>query len=428
MSWRTRWRISEYLRNSIWLVPGVFALAAYLLGRIPPDAASEADFPVHYSPEAARSLLGALASGMIAFTGFVFSILLLAVQFGSSQFSPRMLRRFLGDWTTKVALGVFIATFLFSLLELRYVGTADEPDLVPNAGMTLALFLLLASMFMFLRLIHRTTSRLRVAAVVRELGRDGAKTIDRAYPDPAPAEGEPQPSAALPDAALVTYEDRPAILQSIDRQGLVKQAAAAGWIVELVPAVGDVLIAGDPLFQVVGRPSAAQVRRLRKTIAVGDERTMKQDPAFALRLLADISIKALSPGVNDPSTAVQALDQIEALLRRLGTRRLVPGVAFDGAGAERLRWPAPSWDDYLDLALDETRQYGEGSVQVSRRLRALLVRLAEHVPADRRPPVEAKLGLVGLGAGRGFRDESDQLSAATSDPQGIGTSRERSPA
>ena len=132
MSWRTRWRISEYLRNSIWLVPGVFALAAYLLGRIPPDAASEADFPVHYGPEAARSLLGALASGMIAFTGFVFSILLLAVQFGSSQFSPRMLRRFLRDPTTKVSLGVFMATFIFSLLVLRVVGTAEEQDIRPQ--------------------------------------------------------------------------------------------------------------------------------------------------------------------------------------------------------------------------------------------------------------------------------------------------------
>jgi len=198
MSWRTRWRVSEYLRNSIWLVPGAFAFAAYLLGRIRPDPASEASLPVHYGPEAARSLIGALSSGMIAFTGFVFSILLLAVQFGSGQFSPRMLRRFLRDWTTKVALGVFIATFLFSLLELRYVGTADEPDLVPNAGMTLALFLLLASMFMFLRLIHRTTSRLRVAAVVRELGDDGRRTIDRAYPEPAPAEGEPQPPGLCP--------------------------------------------------------------------------------------------------------------------------------------------------------------------------------------------------------------------------------------
>ncbi len=423
VSWRTRWRIGEYLRNSIWLVPGAFALAAYLLGRIEPDAAREADLAVRYSPEAARSLLGALASGMIAFTGFVFSILLLAVQFGSSQFSPRMLRRFLRDWTTKVALGFFIATFLFSLLELRYVGTADDPDLVPNMGITVAIVLLLASMLMFLRLIHRTTARLRVAAVVRELGKDGRKTIDRAYPDPAPAEGEAGSPAPLCDARVVTYDGGPAILQSIDRRGLLKQAIEADLIIELVPAIGDALIEGDPLFRVEGEASTAHEGRLRKAIAVGDERTMKQDPAFALRLLADISIKALSPGVNDPSTAVQALDQIEALLRRLGTRRLTPGVARDDDGSERLRWPTPSWGDYLDLALDETRHYGEGSVQVSRRMRSLLVRLSDRVPDYRRSPVEAKLALVGIGADRGFQDRPDQVAAGTSDPQGIGTSR-----
>ncbi|MEZ5077441.1 MAG: DUF2254 domain-containing protein [Solirubrobacterales bacterium] len=424
MSWRTRWRLSEYLRNSIWLVPGAFALVAYLLGRIEPDAAREADFPIQYSPEAARSVLSALAGGMITFTGFVFSILLLAVQFGSSQFSPRMLRRFLRDGTTKLALGVFIATFLFSLQELRWVGNAAEPDLVPNAGVNFAIFLLLASMFMFLRLIHRTTSRLRVASVLRELSRDGRRTIDRVYPDRAPSAAEPAPLPPPGDLATVAYEGAPAVLQSIDRRGLVRYAGRQGWAVELVPAVGDLVIEGDPLFRVAAEPSPAQRRKLRGMVAVGDERTMKQDPAFALRLLADISVKALSPGINDPSTAVQALDQIEALLRRLGGRRLTPGVGRDAGGAVRLRWPAPSWADYLDLALDETRQYGEGSVQVSRRMRALLVRLADRVPAYRRPAVEAKLALVGAGADRAFRDQLDQLAAATSDPQGIGTSRE----
>ena len=425
MSWRTRWRISEYLRNSIWFVPGVFAVAAYLLGRAEPDPATEAELPIHYAPEAARSLLGALASGMIAFTGFVFSILLLAVQFGSSQFSPRMLRRFLRDWTTKVALGFFIATFLFALLELRFVGTPEDPELVPDGAITFALFLLLASMFMFLRLIQRTTSRLRVAAVLRELSRDGRKTIERAYPESAPRGREPDPPPPLPDSAtVIDYRGSPAVLQSIDRRGLLKAASDADWVIELVPAVGDLLIAGDPLFRVVGKPSPSQERKLRRSVAVGDERTMKQDPAFVFRLLADISIKALSPGVNDPSTAVQALDQIEALLRLLGGRRLGPGRADDESGLERLRWPVPSWDDYLGLALDETRQYGEGSVQVSRRMRALLVNLAERVPEHRRPAVEAKLDLVGAGADRGFEDQPDQLAAATSDPQGIGTSRE----
>lgn len=426
MSWRTRWRIYEYVRNSLWIVPALLGAIAIGLGLLLPeiDMNTKTSIGIEFGTDAARGVLGSLAGGMITFTGFVFSILLLAVQFGSSQFSPRMLRRFLRDWTTKVALGVFIATFLFALLELRFVGRPEDPDLVPNGAITFSIFLLLASMFMFLRLIHRTTSRLRVAAVLRELSRDGRKTIERAYPDPAPEENEPPPPPPLPDPVrVVTYRGGPAVLQSIDRRGLVRAASDAGWTIELVPAIGDLLISGDPLLRVTGEPSARQERRLRYSVAVGDERTMKQDPAFVLRLLADISVKALSPGINDPSTAVQALDQIEALLRMLGKRALVPGVLRDGGGSERLRWPVPSWADYLDLALDETRQYGEGSVQVSRRMRILLLRLAEHTPAYRRPAVEAKLALVEAGADRGFRDQPDQRAAATGDPQGIGTSR-----
>jgi uncharacterized membrane protein len=421
--WRLRWQISEYLRNSIWIVPGLFALAAFLLGGQAPNVDFEAAYDVQYGPEAARAVLSALASGMIAFTGFVFSVLLLAVTFGSNQFSPRMLRRFLRDRTTKLALGTFIATFMYALFELRWVGSPENPEFVPNSAITISLLLLLASMFMFLRLIHRTTSRLRVASVVRELGRDARKVIGRTYPDPAPDSeapdlGPPQPGPSQ----TVPYRGDPSIVQSIDRKGLVKLASASGALIELVPSVGDPVVEGVPLFRVHG--GRFDEKKLQASVAVGDERTIRHDPAFAFRLLADIAAKALSPGVNDPSTAIQTLDQVEALLLELSRRRLVPGVARDAEGEERLRWPTRSWNDYLNLALDETRHYGEGSVQVSRRLRALLERLGENVPASRRAAVEAKLKLVGAGAQRAFEDEPDRASASANDPQGISYSRE----
>jgi uncharacterized membrane protein len=425
ISWRLRWRIREYLRNSIWIIPGAFALAVFLLGREPPREDLEAEFTTQYGAEAARGLLSAMASGMIAFTGFVFSVLLLAITFGSNQFSPRMLRRFLRDRTTKVALGTFIATFLYALLELRWVGTPENPDLVPNSAITLSLLLLLASMFMFLRLIQRATSRLRVAAAVREIGRDASAVIEKVYPDSAMPGPEPEISLPADHATVVRYRGEPAVLQSFDRRGLVALAAKAGAVIELVPAVGDPLVEGVELFRVHGGDIAAP--KLQSSVAVGDERTLQQDPAFAFRLLADISAKALSPGVNDPSTAVQALDQAEAMLLELSHRRLVPGVAQDSGGNTRLLWAVPSWEDYLSLALDETRQFGEGSVQVSRRLRALLERLSDHVPEARRSAVRAKQELVAAGTTRAFPDESDRASAAVSDPQGIGSSRETVP-
>jgi uncharacterized membrane protein len=423
MSWRTRWRVYEYVRNSLWIVPGLFVALAIAMGIVLPDLdeSVETTIGVSFGAEAGRGVLGALAGGMITFTGFVFSILLLAVQFGSSQFSPRMLRRFLRDPTTKVALGIFMATFIYALLVLRVVGTADEESFVPSNSISIALLMLLLSMVMFLRLISRTTGGLRVAAVLGALGRDARRVIDRVYPEPAgEAEDETDPERPAP-VRTVAHSGKPGVLQSIDSEGLIKRAQAADCQIELVPRVGDLLATDSPLFLLSGASDAIEDSWLQGSVAVGDERTMRQDPAFAFRLLADISAKALSPGVNDPTTAVQALDQIELLLRQLGGRRLAPGIGRDQAGEVRLRYPVPSWEDFLGLAIDETRHFGEGSVQVTRRLRALLEDLREAVPESRRAAIDAELELVDASAERAFSDRGDRDSAASRDRQGLGS-------
>ncbi len=427
MSWRARWETREYVRNSIWIVPAILATLAVALGIILPEVDKETsiNIGIGFGSDAARGVLGSLAGGMITFTGFVFSILLLAVQFGSSQFSPRMLRRFLRDPTTKIAFGVFVATFIYSLLVLRTVGTADSPNFVPDFSVVVALALLLLSMAMFLRLISATTQGLRVAAVLADLSRDSLKAIERAYPTRTTGEkgeAETEPRSSTAPFSVVTYEHRPGILQTVHARGLVALAHRSNTVIDLVPPIGDFLIPGEPLFHVYGGEISG--RRLQGTVAVGDERTLKQDPAFAFRLLADISSKALSPGVNDPTTAIQALDQIELLLRVVGQRKLTPGELRDHDGKVRVRYSAPSWEDFLALALDETRQFGTSSVQVSRRLFALLSDLREVVPAHRRPAVDAEIQRLTAGVDRSFHDEGDRRSAATSDRQGIGSSRD----
>jgi uncharacterized membrane protein len=428
MSWRTRWRITEYVRNSIWIVPLAFMVLAIALGIILPDLDENADttIGISFGGGAAQGMLGAMAGGMITFTGFVFSILLLAVQFGSSQFSPRMLRRFLRDPTTKISLGLFIATFVYALLVLRTIGASGDPDFVPDNSISIALLMLLASMLMFLRLISSTTQGLRVAAVLKDLGKEGAEAISRVYPDQyeqdeagaavaAGQGGEP--------SLTISYDSEPGVLQSVDARGLVRLASGAGVVIELVPPTGDLIAPGSDLFRVYGDAAAVDHERLRSSVAVGDERTMRQDPAFAFRLLADISSKALSPGVNDPTTAVQALDQIELLLRLIGGRRLTPGERRDGDGEVRLLYPTPTWGDVLSIALDETRFFGVSSVQVARRLRALLEDLREAVPAPRRPAVEQQLAMLEASIGGSYGEPAERELARTRDRQGIGSSR-----
>ncbi|TQN31681.1 putative membrane protein [Haloactinospora alba] len=432
--WRTAeyvrngiWHTAEYVRNGIWIIPAFFVVVAIAAGTVLPivDEKTGMTIGITFGPDAARGMLGSLAGGMITFTGFVFSVLLVAVQFGSSQFSPRMLVLSLRDPVTQAALGTFIATFLYSLLVLSSVGRPENPDFVPNSSISVALFLLIASMFMFLQLIANTTSGLRVASVLNELGREARKVIDRVHPEPAVKDERGERGLApLPeDSDVITYRGDPGVIQSVDRQGLFSLATDADAMVELVPAIGDFVVPGDPLFRVHGGSGPLEEREFQSAVAVGDERTMEQDPGFAFRLLADISAKALSPGTNDPSTSTQALDQIETLLRIIAHRRLTPGVMYDTKGAARLRWRTPSWEDYLSLALHETRQFGEGSVQVSRRLWTLLQRLRETVPSYRRPAVEVQLEQVRSGGRRAFSDRLDRDAATTVDPQGLGSSR-----
>jgi uncharacterized membrane protein len=428
LSWRTRWKIIEYVRNSIWIVPAIFSALAIAMGLILPgvDERTDAVIGVSFGASSAQGILGALAGGMITFTGFVFSILLLAVQFGSSQFSPRMLRRFLRDPTTKIALGMFMATFIYALLVLRAIQPSTNQNFIPDISVTVALWLLLFSMILFLRLISRTTQGLRVAAVLGDLGRDGANVIDRIYPEKVgdhDARNDPQPASSA--VRPIDYDHEPGVLQSVDAKGIVEIARKSDTVIELLPPIGDLIAPGLPLFRVHGDADAVSAQQLRESVAVGDERTIKQDPAFIFRLLADISAKALSPGVNDPTTSVQALDQIELLLRQLSQRRLTPGEVRDGDGQVRLRFQVPTWEDFVSIALDETRIFGEGSVQVSRRLRALLEDLLTAVPPHRRPAVQEQLAVLEASVGRTFGAGAEQQIAGGRDRQGIGSPRQR---
>jgi len=179
---------------------------------------------------------------------------------------------------------------------------------------------------------------------------------------------------------------------------------------------------GGPLFRVAdGRPDLDE-EILQRAVTLADERTIDQDPLYALRLLVDIATRALSPAVNDPSTAVQALDRIEALLRLLATRRLDCGVIRDAGGRVRLIVPLPSWEDFLSVALTEIRQYGGTSTQVVRRLRAVLDDLRDATPAIRRPAIERQLALLNRTVATCFPDAAEGEMALMADRQGIGES------
>jgi uncharacterized membrane protein len=205
-------------------------------------------------------------------------------------------------------------------------------------------------------------------------------------------------------------------------KGLVRLAQRHDCLIELVPEVGQDVAEGDPLFRIYHGGDGISDISLGNSVATGEERTFEQDPLFAFRILVDIAIKALSPAINDPTTAVLAIDQIHHLLRDLGRRNLGIGRASDAAGQVRLIYRRPDWEDFVLLATTEIRQYGRDSIQVQRRLNAMLEELIETLPPHRLPILKKEWALLINSSKRTFEDVDDQNLAIEGDLQGIGGS------
>jgi uncharacterized membrane protein len=323
------------------------------------------------------------------------------------------------------SLGIFTATFIYALAALAWVDRGGTGQ-VPMLTVWLAIALLLVSVVFFVLLVEKL-EMLQISRVLAFAGDQGRAVIERDYtplgkdaPRSGGAAAEELPSVSQ----VLVHRGGPAVIQAIDVKGLVALAEREGAVVAMAWAVGDTLVDGMPLLRLHGGGRPVAVWRLRRLVRLGPERTFEQDPKYAIRLLVDIAIRALSPAINDPTTAVQALDQVEDLLLRLGRVDLEAGRVRDGRGSLRLVFPVPSWEDFLVLAFDEIRYCGASSIQVMRRLRALLQDLTGQVPPERRPALERYLERVDKGIRRAFEDTEDRKDALEQDRQGLGLSRE----
>jgi uncharacterized membrane protein len=194
----------------------------------------------------------------------------------------------------------------------------------------------------------------------------------------------------------------------------------------MVAAVGDTLVEQMPLLHIYGAKRLIEERKLHDAIVIGEGRTFEQDPKYAIRLLVDIAIKALSPAINDPTTAVQALDQIEDLLLRLGQRHLEIGTYADSDGQLRFVVPFPTWDDLIRLAFDEICAYGATSVQIMRRMNALVTDLTQAIPEKRHPTLKYWNARLKDKIDRSFAGSEERSEALQEDRQGLGVPRHNS--
>jgi uncharacterized membrane protein len=360
--------LREWGAESLWLPPTLAAGAAWVLARL--AVANSPAFVVRYhlfstNIDDARVVLSTIATAILTFTGVVFSVTLVALQMASAQYSPRLLRSFIRRPLTKMVLSCCIGTFVYSLVVLASLG-ASAARTVPAAAVALAYLLVLASVLVFVLFVHGTVRSMRVTYLIEEVSRETARALLRAFPA-APA--EVKPSLAEP-VAVLPFAHRDRVLGGLDVASLVRLARRQGCVLRLRVGVGAYLVQGSPLIEVHGGTSPA-VRQVLACLSLAPVRTLYQDPAYGIRQLVDIAAKALSPAVNDPTTAVQVVDRLGGLLASVADRPDPSGVHVDDEGIVRLVRPVPSWERLADLALTEVERYGAGAPQVTRRLMAL---------------------------------------------------------
>jgi uncharacterized membrane protein len=257
--------------------------------------------------------------------------------------------------------------------------------------------------------------------MIGDQGREAIRVLFARLEEPTAAGSEPHLG---PVTQVLQYAGKPRVIASFDLDELVRLAERVGGTVEVLCAVGDTLVAETPLFQIRGRGAELSEKAIMRAIHLEPGRTFDQDPKFAVRLLVDIAIKALSPAINDPTTAVQAIDQIEDLLGRVGRSHMESGQVRDSTGQLRVIVPVPAWEDYLALGVDEIRQYGASSIQVVRRLRAALTGLEGSLTVrERQEAVRRQLARLDASLERSIVDVQDLAAARMNDRQGLGMTR-----
>ncbi len=419
----------ERLRVSWWFVPSAFVAFAIALSfgsQVLDERLGSQLTPAwaqfRGSIDGARSILSVIAASMMTFSGLVFSVTVLVLQLASTQFSPRVLRTFLADRRSQAFLGLFVGTFVYALLGLANIKSIDN-DRITSIPVWLGILLALGSVVGLIAYVNHVVQSIRVSVIIRRLGDEARATIEQLYPDSIGAETS-ESDAAVPAASpslVLPYRGVSGVVERVDERALFEQAEQADVAITMTCEVGDFVGYSSPLFLIAGDAAQLNEQAVYASVRIGRERSVTQDTAFAFRELIDIAERALSPSLNDPTTAVQVIDQLQDLLMRLARRRFPSPVRRSQEGHVRLVLPRPDWAAYLRLALDEIRHYGRGSLQVTRRLRALVDDLEHVVPAFRRHELARQRRLLDESVRRGFDSAVVRRVAGDPSKQGHGS-------
>lgn len=328
-------------------------------------------------PEAAHVVLGTIAGSMITVVSVVYSILLVVLTFASTQFSPRVLVAFVEDRVSQTTLGIFVGTFVYCLLTLPAV-RSQPVAFVPSIAVIVAIVLAIACLACLLYFIHHMAARIQASHVVDRVAVETERILDELLSRPlgGPPTEDDVPAEIGPGAAVLAR--RSGYIRSLDEPALLAAARAADAAVRVDRAVGHFVIEGTPLFEVAPADRATDALRAAGLHAfeIGPSRTMEQDVEFGILQIVDIALKAISPAVNDPTTALTCIDQLGRILARAAMRRPPISTLRDADGRARVVRPGTSFPRLLDVAFSQIGHYGKADVAVPLRMMRVLAELA----------------------------------------------------
>src|SRR6185369_8732414 len=341
MNWAARYRFKLYVSNSIWIFPVLSILAGMVAVRLLNGIDRALGWEINIGVDTARTVMGTVAASMFTLVVVSASAVLVAVQLAGAQLTPRIIVLVYRSRIRKFCVSVFVFTFTFSVSALVRIEST-----VPLITGYVAAYGFLINLALFLYFIDEMGKTLRPGAVLQRVGLAGRQVVQSVYPSrlrkDQPLISKPLETLKQDPHRLIVNEVDGVVL-AFDLRGLTAMAESSNCLLELVPQVGDFIAAGDPLFRIFEGGDNLSEDTLRTSIAMGQERTMEQDPTYAFRIIVDIASKALSPAINDPTTAVLAIDQIHHLLRNVGMRSLAEGRETDRQGRLRLVYRTPDW-------------------------------------------------------------------------------------
>ncbi len=419
-------KLWDSLQTSFWFVPTLMLVMALGLSfiTIGIDQSAETNiieklgWAYSLGPSGSRAILSAIAGSMMSVATTAFSITIVALQLASSQFGPRLLRNFMRDTGNQVVLGTFIATFVYCLMVLRTINGVEEYEFVPHLAVTVGIGLAIASIGVLIYFIHHSAASIQVDRVIKKVGDDLDKTIDRLFPKQIGRNGSQQ-SAAESLADIPADFDRlsrsiqapqSGYIQAIDDNQLMQIATEHNLLLRVEQRPGRFVVKGSQLMRVFPEEKLNKqlAAKIADTFVLGIQRTEQQDLEFSIDQLVEIAARALSPGINDPFTAIRCIDQLSAALCHLAQQEIPFPYRYDNRDRLRVIAEPLEFADAIDAAFNQIRQYGQSSVAVTIRLLEAIATIAPftHRKLDR-TALKRHADAIERGSQTGIKEELD---------------------